>query len=749
VKPVRTNTWRIHEGDNAGAIEALDREGFDDLALETLEAISQGNFDDAERYKRFVDSLASTLPETTRVGEHSHADQGSPLEEIEPPGHSIEPKEKHVKRASNIVSTKSNQDESDIGDSQAIDVHDAPATDVWNGPSNAELAKIISRPNSVIGHTKYGVQRRYQYKKLPDVRTIRVLSIKRHVYKDGTESKSKFYYSLETVSLDDGQHYEAVSYVWGDNHLSKCLVLEDGSFVMITASLVEALPRLAESSITGYLWIDQLCIDQTTLAERNHQIKIMGEIYSRSIRVLIFLSHHELALKHLMPLFGYATNIEAGRLTPEYLEEHLSAKLETKYSKDYFRWKSVVTLLKHPWFTRAWVFQEAVLAPAAVFVIRDRIVPFDVLFRLAFTVNRIEIKYLKTWQENNCVSLASGYDHLYAIARLRRNLSRGVKERDFWELLSDIAPTSKCSIPVDIVYAFLGLMDDDTVQLEPDYSHTVRQAFIATARAVIFGRKSLDIFGFLEREDETTNTVSWAPHWRSFATVVSLWSPSKSSPFEAAKDRPFDSIENNSLLSHLPVKGNIVDIVVAITSPFTSAEHWSRRLPGAFLNLAKVGKTLVEAAGKEYEHCRNKRRLLRVALADGLLSHEHQNESSSPSQLLRKEKMDQLLSAYGSLASVNPDVPQSVEDRELCYLARIAFNRCICVTEKGHLALVPLATQVGDRVSILHGSKVPLVLRQQPKERMYNVVGPDYVEGMMEGDDVTWAIEEAKEYVLI
>jgi hypothetical protein len=191
--------------------------------------------------------------------------------------------------------------------------------------------------------------------------------------------------------------------------------------------------------------------------------------------------------------------------------------------------------------------------------------------------------------------------------------------------------------------------------------------------------------------------------------------------------------------------------VIALAAPFVSAEHWSRRPPGAFLNLAKVGKILVEAAGKEYENCCHTYRLLQVALAHGILSSERLTDDSHSRQHLCNSRMVELHDVYESLQSSIPAVyePQSVEEREICYLARIAFNRCICVTRRGNLALVPLETRVGDAVAVLHGSKVPLILRDQPTENMYRVVGQAYVENMMRGEAVTWTVEEAKEYVLI
>jgi hypothetical protein len=37
------------------------------------------------------------------------------------------------------------------------------------------------------------------------------------------------------------------------------------------------------------VWIDQICIDQKSLAERSAQVKLMGEIYTRAANVLVWL----------------------------------------------------------------------------------------------------------------------------------------------------------------------------------------------------------------------------------------------------------------------------------------------------------------------------------------------------------------------------------------------------------------------------------------------------------------------------
>jgi hypothetical protein len=51
----------------------------------------------------------------------------------------------------------------------------------------------------------------------------------------------------------------------------------------------------------------------------------------------------------------------------------------------------------------------------------------------------------------------------------------------------------------------------------------------------------------------------------------------------------------------------------------------------------------------------------------------------------------------------------------------------VCITENGFMASVPYTTEVGDRIVVLSGGRVPFVLR--PFEDHYKVVGPCYVHG--------------------
>jgi len=75
------------------------------------------------------------------------------------------------------------------------------------------------------------------------------------------------------------------------------------------------------------------------------------------------------------------------------------------------------------------------------------------------------------------------------------------------------------------------------------------------------------------------------------------------------------------------------------------------------------------------------------------------------------------------------------------------MNRCIALLGNYDLSLCPKTCQLGDIITVLHGSSVPAVLR--PQGDVYNLVGVCYVDGIMYGEAVDWEEDEADIFVLV
>ena len=87
--------------------------------------------------------------------------------------------------------------------------------------------------------------------------------------------------SFSLASFDEDVDYEALSYAWGDVTPVMPVSLE-GKEVLITKNLHSALCHLRYLDQQRILWADALCINQSDLRERTHQVSLMSSIYSRA-----------------------------------------------------------------------------------------------------------------------------------------------------------------------------------------------------------------------------------------------------------------------------------------------------------------------------------------------------------------------------------------------------------------------------------------------------------------------------------
>jgi Heterokaryon incompatibility protein (HET) len=151
-----------------------------------------------------------------------------------------------------------------------------------------------------------------------------------------------------------GGGYEALSYVWGDPMNEMKEILVDDTNARITPNLDTALHCIRDKDKSRYLWIDAVCINQNDHREKNHQVKLMSDIYSRADRVLVFLGLED----GCSEAFDYFDAVSKARDNDSPLPTNNSSKLLLAF------WK----LLSKPWWSRVWVIQEFVLATTEPFI---------------------------------------------------------------------------------------------------------------------------------------------------------------------------------------------------------------------------------------------------------------------------------------------------------------------------------------------------------------------------------------------
>ncbi|KAF2436100.1 hypothetical protein EJ08DRAFT_645110 [Tothia fuscella] len=614
-----------------------------------------------------------------------------------------------------------------------------------------------------VGEFDPKLRKPYLYSPLQTDRVIRLLSLRRPSV-DGY--KGGFYYQIMIMSLDDPVPYESVSYLWGNLQRACRLNFMDGSYLPITESLAQALPEISTHCKTGYLFIDQISIDHANVSERNYQAKIAGDITRRASRMLVSLEFPSQNVKALLPLVDLAWQYESSCKSVVHLQWALAPFLDLDpqdASINATNWRSVVELLSHNWFMRTWVFQEVVLSQSVAFIFEKRLVPFDAIVHLALATSRLETD--SEGMPNGGVTTQPGFHQLYSMVQHRSNILFG-KPPDFWQLLSDTAPHGHCSDDRDSLYALLGFLNDDRVNIQPNYRIALHDVFVDAAKCFIDGQMKLDILSFVPRAMRDSSgeegVPSWVPDWRKPGEVMPLLSMTKSSPFKASEGRshyvpmhPKTFRPMRLLLNRLHVKGKVIDSVAnAKMEPFADSGQWMSRDLHEFLRLESIISYLDHTPYSTPEDPQYSReRVLKVQLADGALLHD--TPEFSKGVYLSDQELTELALAYRHFDSPDPFDSSRFQlasfarnIHTLRSLSRISLGRRLFVAADGRLGLAHHSVEAGDLICVLHGSRTPIVLKLRSDGR-YETKGQCYFEDAMYGETVDWEEDDGDEFVLV
>lgn len=285
---------------------------------------------------------------------------------------------------------------------------------------------------------------------------------------------------LVHVNMRDHPPYEALSYAWataaGDDSLSKKVHCRGGT-IPVTETCEAALRRLRFPGHNRYLWVDAVCIDQSNVKERSHQVGFMGTIFSNASQVMIYLGPGNRATDVMLGHLNGTTNAFA------------TAK------KDF---RSIIEdFLGHRWFDRVWILQEIALARLATMVAGDKTVRWTLE-----TINQLLAL---------CTSLS-----IEPPSALRW-LPASQPERD---VLSVLHKSRNCSStdPRDKVFAVLGLVQADFQDSFPiDYSLTAEEVYTQLATHLFYVEGNLQFLKHASGQGQaswrTHDMSSWVPQW--------------------------------------------------------------------------------------------------------------------------------------------------------------------------------------------------------------------------------------------
>jgi hypothetical protein len=216
----------------------------------------------------------------------------------------------------------------------------------------------------------------------------------------------------------------------------------DGKTFSIGQNLFDFLATTrtkATSDVFTYLgpyWIDALCINQSNVVERNHQVRQMGVIYSKAVRVDVWL--------------GLTT------WDPTTPFRGLQEVIMT-YDNWLNLWNYKVELIQsindNPYWTRAWIIQEVALAQKVTIRLGTASVDMQRLVDL--------LGYIGS--DDHGMSTST----LFRLADIREI---GVSKTETLLHLLEKFPDKQCSDPRDRIYSLLSMTNGDFSNLQVNYN---------------------------------------------------------------------------------------------------------------------------------------------------------------------------------------------------------------------------------------------------------------------------------------
>ena len=381
--------------------------------------------------------------------------------------------------------------------------------------------------------------------------------------------------------------YEALSYCWGDvreKPVDKIQILDLNAVIKdriktpsvafrkvvqakmhlefkIRRNLHQALVKLRSENLHINVWVDAICIDQSDRGkkEKESQLAMMADIYNSAANVCIWLGESYEGAKSGFSLVTNIMNFQ-----------HFDSIVSQPNRAD--GWSHLVQIINAAWFTRRWIIQEVALSKNATIHCADQVIHWDD-FADAVSLMMEKIEAIRgTFRDDETfddVEASSACILIHTLTNVCRKGNDGkilARLLDLETLVSTLI-SFNASDPRDVVYSILSLARDlprkgeswealhqsqldlnrstavahggvgramatmPSISLEPNYSISTRDVFIAFVTRCIHTSRCLDIIcrhWAPEVKDAEYGQVVRMPSWISGVAKAPFGLPGKS-----------------------------------------------------------------------------------------------------------------------------------------------------------------------------------------------------------------------------
>ncbi|KAK5230901.1 hypothetical protein LTR72_000081 [Exophiala xenobiotica] len=485
----------------------------------------------------------------------------------------------------------------------------------------------------------------------------------------------------------------------------------------------------------------------------------MGEIYKAAAQVIIWLGEGNSETASAFEALG-----SMGRARLAMYHSRQEEALELALTVSGQSKENISAVFEMPWFYRLWTVQEVAL-PDVEKVLSGY--PWDVLLNAGAYI-QAHPTMKGRWDEATRLQRLISGRLMAARGQVKSHLFSAISGAPVVDTLSIfIAARQKQSTkPEDRVFSLYSVLKELGVQLPlPDYSKPVPQIFAEAAIAFIEKDQSLDMLLEALSDTRRPGLPSWVPDWSS---------PGWHATDPRRRCLRYDFNAAGSSVStwtfedtrRLITRGIFIDLVHDCGPPLQFSDHTDRCMETQNLPLSEseneelsyemsacfeVLRYWIEIAMRQYAYSTWRARMeafRRVVFCDGVDLKDKDGRIKSFMRwhdLIMGEDIDDL---PRSLIPTNMEVWSTAmtQGSWLHHLSvlRCARNKFFFRTEKGVYGIAVRSVRSEDKIALISGVRVPVVLRQSAGET-YCYVGFAVVDGLMDGR--SW--KETEEIILV
>jgi hypothetical protein len=403
--------------------------------------------------------------------------------------------------------------------------------------------------------------------------------------------------------------------------------------------------------------------------------------------------------------------------------------------------------LNRLWFTRAWIIQEAALCPRSLIRLGEEVFDWRLLDLFIIAMGRVEQQWfgLSNLRTSKTLKTRGAATTRHVQYCRKASISRRMEEQhdDFLYTLKRLAFSVESSDARDLVFAFLSLQGNKNI-MKADYTLSVEEVYTSISAILAERSESLAIFGWT-RFNQVSELPSWVVDWRLNKSTQGSPFGDTGSGFFASKSFKYKARPRSQIDCLLEVSGTIIDSIGTLSG----IQHHLRPSDSNPKDLLQLDEVVLSFSNSSRRMCSQletdehlHRRILKVLLAE--------DHRSSHSDAHWDKVLDGMVQSYHSYDQSSSTPPTNAEldiRRKLIHLSRTCLSKTVFMSQTQRIfGLAPRIAQSGDLICILHGSKVPVLLRKSGKCCL--VVGQCYFEGYMYGELVDWEEHDADVFKL-